>query len=260
MKIAVPKKHDRSILARVRGVYTPCLRKTQTISDFCLFGPDSLQFFRHVHAFCSLRHTCFHNGSGASDRRVDSGVGWTVGAAGHSRGHASGRPGLCGRFGKCPLWRAQRCIHQRAQPRNQPFPEKPGCERHCGGLVNIGHRRRCRSYGKTRHCPSSGWSPGIKPGIAQSRSKRGGTGHTGETLASQKFKSLVARHGAMPTCFAAMPRLRRLEAGDLNRPELLDLVDHFCAPSGGESRHGGAGLHPLPIHCAAIAGRHWPQR
>lgn len=80
--------------------------------------------------------------------------------------------------------------------------------------------------------PIIGVEPGIKPGIAQSRSKRVGVLATPGTLASQKFKSLVARHGGDADLFLQpCPGLAKaIEAGDLNRPELLDLVDHFCAP------------------------------
>lgn len=80
--------------------------------------------------------------------------------------------------------------------------------------------------------PIIGVEPGIKPAIALSKSKRVGVLATPGTLASQKFKTLVARHGSDAALFLQpCPGLAKaIESGNLDRPELTALIDDFCEP------------------------------
>lgn len=82
------------------------------------------------------------------------------------------------------------------------------------------------------HLPIIGVEPGIKPAIALSRNKRVGVLATPGTMASQKFKSLVDRHsGEAQLVLQPCPGLaREIESGELNSPQLLELVDRFCQP------------------------------
>jgi glutamate racemase len=80
--------------------------------------------------------------------------------------------------------------------------------------------------------PIIGVEPGIKPGIAQSKSKRVGVLATPGTMASAKFKALVDAHGREATLvLQPCPGLaKEIESGSLDRPELQALIRQFCAP------------------------------
>lgn len=82
------------------------------------------------------------------------------------------------------------------------------------------------------HIPIIGVEPGIKPAIALSKSKRVGVLATPGTLSSQKFKTLVTRHGSDAALFLQpCPGLAKaIESGNLDRPELTALIDEFCEP------------------------------
>lgn len=80
--------------------------------------------------------------------------------------------------------------------------------------------------------PIIGVEPGIKPGIAQSKNKRVGVLATPGTLASHKFKQLVARHGdeAVLVLQPCPGLAKEIELGELNRPELQVLITRYCQP------------------------------
>lgn len=80
--------------------------------------------------------------------------------------------------------------------------------------------------------PIIGVEPGIKPGIAKSTNKRVGVLATPGTLASAKFKALVATHEHDATLILQpCPGLaKEIEAGSLARPELQSLINEFCSP------------------------------
>jgi glutamate racemase len=82
------------------------------------------------------------------------------------------------------------------------------------------------------HWPVVGVEPGVKPAVAASRNKRVGVMATRGTLASEKFRRLIAAHGAGATIVPqACPGLAHaIETGDLDAPELLALIERHCAP------------------------------
>jgi glutamate racemase len=77
-----------------------------------------------------------------------------------------------------------------------------------------------------------GVEPGIKPALALSRNGRIGVMATAATLASEKFRRLMAAHGA-GTHFhlqACTGLAAAIEAGELDAPELLRLIEAHCRP------------------------------
>jgi glutamate racemase len=80
--------------------------------------------------------------------------------------------------------------------------------------------------------PIVGTEPGIKPAVAASRSGRIGVLATAATLASARYRDLLARHaGGARVLSQACPGLVDLiEAGDLQSPALDALIESFCAP------------------------------
>jgi len=81
--------------------------------------------------------------------------------------------------------------------------------------------------------PIIGVEPGIKPALAQSANRRVGVMAPPGTLASLKFKALVAQHtqGDASLVLQACPGLaREIEHGALDRPELRALAHTFCEP------------------------------
>lgn len=80
--------------------------------------------------------------------------------------------------------------------------------------------------------PIVGVEPGIKPAITQSHNKRVGVLATPGTLASQKFKTLVARHAqdAILTLQPCPGLAKEIESGCLDTPRLRELVAQFATP------------------------------
>lgn len=80
--------------------------------------------------------------------------------------------------------------------------------------------------------PIVGTEPGIKPAVAASRSGRIGVLATAATLASARYRDLLARHaGSARVMSQPCPGLVDLiEAGDLQSPALDALIESFCAP------------------------------
>ncbi len=80
--------------------------------------------------------------------------------------------------------------------------------------------------------PIIGVEPGIKPAAARSRVGRIGVLATPATLASERFERLVREHaGGVEVIRLPCPGLAaRIEAGDLDAPDLLQQVAAFCAP------------------------------
>jgi glutamate racemase len=77
-----------------------------------------------------------------------------------------------------------------------------------------------------------GVEPGIKPALALSRSGRIGVMATAATLNSDKFRRLLAEHGAdrqvhLQACTGLAAAIER---GDLDAPELLALIETHCRP------------------------------
>jgi glutamate racemase len=80
--------------------------------------------------------------------------------------------------------------------------------------------------------PFIGVEPGIKPALALSRSRRIGVMATAATLSSEKFRRLVATHGAgqfihLQACIGLAAAIER---GELDAPDLLALIDTHCRP------------------------------
>lgn len=82
------------------------------------------------------------------------------------------------------------------------------------------------------HWPVVGVEPGVKPAVAASRNGRIGVMATTTTLASAKFRRLLDAHSAAAQVHTQpCPGLARaIEAGDLDAPELLALIEAHCAP------------------------------
>jgi glutamate racemase len=80
--------------------------------------------------------------------------------------------------------------------------------------------------------PIIGVEPGVKPAVAQSRSKRIGVLATPSTLASDKYKRLIETHGQGATIVSqACPGLaREIESGQLDTPALHALIERFALP------------------------------
>ena len=80
--------------------------------------------------------------------------------------------------------------------------------------------------------PIVGIEPGIKPAIAATRNRRIGVMATPATLASAPFARLVAAQadGAFVLLQPCPGLAHQVEAGDLDAPELIDLVRRFCEP------------------------------
>lgn len=82
------------------------------------------------------------------------------------------------------------------------------------------------------HLPIVGVEPGVKPAVAQSLTKCIGVLATPSTLASDKYKRLIASHGHGATIVAQpCPGLaKEIEVGELDTPALRELVERFAAP------------------------------
>lgn len=80
--------------------------------------------------------------------------------------------------------------------------------------------------------PVVGVEPGIKPAVATSASGRIGVMATPGTLRSDKFQRLLETHrGDATVVLQPCPGLAGLiERGDLDAPEMISLIDTFCAP------------------------------
>ncbi|MFZ4552576.1 MAG: glutamate racemase [Aquabacterium sp.] len=82
------------------------------------------------------------------------------------------------------------------------------------------------------HVPIIGVEPGVKPAVKQSPGKCIGVLATPGTLASEKFRQLVARHvhEARITLQACPGLAKEIETGVLDSPRLRELVTVFSAP------------------------------
>ncbi|VVE90624.1 glutamate racemase [Pandoraea bronchicola] len=81
--------------------------------------------------------------------------------------------------------------------------------------------------------PVIGVEPGIKPAAAASRSGVIGVLATAATLRSARFADLLARHTAQGQRFLCQPGhglVERIEAGDVDSPEVMTLLDRFVEP------------------------------
>jgi len=80
--------------------------------------------------------------------------------------------------------------------------------------------------------PIVGVEPGIKPAATLSRNGKVGVLATEGTLASQRFRDLLARHGhSVSVVTQACPGLaREIELGELDSPQLRTLVATFSQP------------------------------
>lgn len=74
--------------------------------------------------------------------------------------------------------------------------------------------------------------PGIKPAVACTRKGRVGVLATSATLASSRYQTLLQSHAGEVLVFSqACPGLvDQIETGQLDKPELLDLIERYCAP------------------------------
>ncbi|WP_084009603.1 glutamate racemase [Pandoraea oxalativorans] len=81
--------------------------------------------------------------------------------------------------------------------------------------------------------PVVGVEPGIKPAAATSRSGVIGVLATAATLRSARFANLLARHTAQGQRFLCQPGhglVERIEAGDVDSPAVMALLDKYIAP------------------------------
>lgn len=80
--------------------------------------------------------------------------------------------------------------------------------------------------------PIIGVEPGVKPAVTTSPGKRVGVLATPRTLASDKFKQLIERHGrdAHITLQACPGLAKEIEGGELDTPRLRALVAQFAQP------------------------------
>jgi glutamate racemase len=80
--------------------------------------------------------------------------------------------------------------------------------------------------------PIIGVEPGIKPAAARSRVGRIGVLATPATLASERFERLVREHagGVEVVCQPCPGLAARIEAGDLDAPDLVQRVAELCKP------------------------------
>ncbi|RZJ06489.1 MAG: glutamate racemase, partial [Rubrivivax sp.] len=107
--------------------------------------------------------------------------------------------------------------------------------------------------------PFVGTEPGIKPAVAATRNRRIGLLATPATAASDRLQALIARH--IGDCEVVVQGcggvVEHIEAGDLDSPELRDLVDRYCAPlraAGVDTALLGCTHYPLiePLWQAAL--------
>jgi glutamate racemase len=82
------------------------------------------------------------------------------------------------------------------------------------------------------HIPIVGVEPGIKPGVLASKNHRVGVMATSGTLKSQRFQRLLALHGQGTHIVtqACTGLALAIESGDLQSPQILELVQRHCAP------------------------------
>jgi glutamate racemase len=82
------------------------------------------------------------------------------------------------------------------------------------------------------HLPIVGVEPGVKPAVQASARGKVGVLATPGTLASAKFQRLIAHHGhEAHIVLQACPGLaREIEAGELDTPQLRELVSRFSRP------------------------------
>lgn len=81
--------------------------------------------------------------------------------------------------------------------------------------------------------PVVGVEPGIKPAAAASRSGVIGVLATAATLRSARFADLLARHTAQGQRFLCQPGIGlvdRIEAGDVDSPQVMALLERYVAP------------------------------
>ncbi|MDM8358485.1 glutamate racemase [Pandoraea communis] len=81
--------------------------------------------------------------------------------------------------------------------------------------------------------PVVGVEPGIKPAAAASHSGVIGVLATAATLRSTRFADLLARHTAQGQRFLCQPGhglVERIEAGDVDSPAVMALLDRFIEP------------------------------
>ncbi|ALS65516.1 glutamate racemase [Pandoraea apista] len=81
--------------------------------------------------------------------------------------------------------------------------------------------------------PVIGVEPGIKPAAALSRSGVIGVLATAATLRSARFADLLARHTAQGQRFLCQPGhglVECIEAGDIDSPQVMALLDRFIGP------------------------------
>lgn len=81
--------------------------------------------------------------------------------------------------------------------------------------------------------PVVGVEPGIKPASVASRSGTIGVLATAATLRSERFKALLASHTAGGQRFLCQPGnglVERIEAGEVDSPEVMALLERFVAP------------------------------
>ncbi|AJE98958.1 glutamate racemase [Pandoraea apista] len=81
--------------------------------------------------------------------------------------------------------------------------------------------------------PVIGVEPGIKPAAALSRSGVIGVLATAATLRSARFADLLARHTAQGQRFLCQPGhglVECIEAGDIDSPKVMALLDRFIGP------------------------------
>lgn len=81
--------------------------------------------------------------------------------------------------------------------------------------------------------PVVGVEPGIKPAAAASHSGVIGVLATAATLRSARFADLLARHTAQGQRFLCQPGhglVERIEAGDVDSPTVMALLDRFIEP------------------------------
>ncbi|TAL22141.1 MAG: glutamate racemase [Aquabacterium sp.] len=106
--------------------------------------------------------------------------------------------------------------------------------------------------------PIVGVEPGLKPAAAATRNGRIGVLATEATLRSGKFQKLMADHGQdLQLTLQACPGLAAaIEAGDLDAPVVLALVERYCAPlraQGVDTVVLGCTHYPFVVHHIAHA-------
>lgn len=91
--------------------------------------------------------------------------------------------------------------------------------------------------------------PGIKPAVASTVNGRVGVLATVATLASARYQALLQGHAGQVLVFSQpCPGLvDQIETGQLDRPELLDLIERYCAP-----------LREAQVDTVLLACTHYP--